>query len=242
MKAGLLLTMVVACSGAKKTPEAPKQDDRVADLESALAKAKADLQQEREAADKLRASEAAKADEAKALQDKLALVVGQAGEVTTADGAVKLELVDQILFPVGEAELTDKGRDVLAKVGAALKEVDKQIWVQGHTDDQPIIIKKPKPEPAKPAAKLPRGAKAPAKAAPAKKPDRPDAVLAFTTNWELSAARALTVVHYLQDEAKVDPARLAAVAFSQYRPVSKVKAKNRRIEIVLYPRVAITPK
>jgi chemotaxis protein MotB len=62
------------------------------------------------------------------------------------------------------------------------------------------------------------------------------------TNWELSAARALTVVHYLQDEAKIDPTRLAAVAFSQYRPVSKQRAKNRRIEIVLYPRVAVLPK
>jgi chemotaxis protein MotB len=67
-------------------------------------------------------------------------------------------------------------------------------------------------------------------------------VLPFITNWELSAARALTVVHYLQDDAKIDPVRLAAVAFGQYRPVSRTKAKNRRIEIVLYPRVAITPK
>ena len=36
--------------------------------------------------------------------------------------------------------------------------------------------------------------------------------------------------------------RLAAVAFSQYRPVSKNRAKNRRIEIVLYPRAKISPK
>ena len=241
MRAGPFLFVIAAAAcGAKKPAEAPKQDDRVAILEAALAKTKGELQQEREAADKLRASEAAKADEAKALQDKLAKVVGQAGEVTTADGAVKLELVDQILFPVGQAELTDKGKEVLSKVGEALKDVDKQVWVQGHTDDQPIFIKKeaPKPPPKQP----PRGAKpAPPKKEPTKA-DKPDAVLAFTTNWELSAARALTVVHYLQDDAKIDPTRLAAVAFSQYRPVSKVKAKNRRIEIVLYPRVAITPK
>lgn len=58
----------------------------------------------------------------------------------------------------------------------------------------------------------------------------------FESNWELSAARALTVVHYLQDEGKIEGQRLAAVAMSQYRPVSrKVKAKNRRIEIVLFP-------
>ena len=55
-------------------------------------------------------------------------------------------------------------------------------------------------------------------------------------NGELYCARALTVVHYLQNDAKVDPKRLAAVAFGQYRPASRAKAKNRRIEIVLYPK------
>src|SRR5262249_22663333 len=81
-----------------------------------------------------------------------------------------------------------------------------------------------------------------AKLDPKAKPDTNDAVLASVTNWELSAARALTVVHYLQDEAKIEPTRLAAVAFGQYRPVSKTKAKSRRIEIVLYPRAKLTPK
>ena len=239
MRAGLFILVIAAC-GSKKPPEAPKQDDRVAVLEAALAKTKGELQQERDAAEKLRASDSSKADENKALQDKLAAAIGQAGEVTTADGAVKLELVDQILFPVGQAELTDKGKEVLGKVGEALKDVDKQVWVQGHTDDQPIFVKKEAPKPAAPARPV-RGRQPPPKKEPTKA-EKPDAVLAFTTNWELSAARALTVVHYLQDDAKIDPTRLAAVAFSQYRPVSKVKAKNRRIEIVLYPRVAITPK
>lgn len=244
---GLAAVLIAACGGNKPAPARP-EDDRTKQLEAELARTQDELKKEREAADELRAREAKKADENKALQDKLADIVGQAGEVTTADGAVKLQLVDQILFATGEADLTDKGRAVLAKVGAALKEVDKQIWVQGHTDDQPIVIKKPKPEPkAKPAKPDPKAkGKVANKKQPPVKPekpaDKPDAVLAFTTNWELSAARALTVVHYLQDEAKIDPTRLAAVAFSEYRPVSKMKAKNRRIEIVLYPRVALTPK
>ncbi len=241
LSAALIVAPValVACS-SKKPVQAPKTDDRNKALEAELAQTKEALQKEHDAAEVLRTNEAAKAAEAKALQDKLAEVVGQAGEVTTADGAVKLELVDQILFPTGEADLTDKGREVLAKVGAALKDVDKQIWVQGHTDDQPIYIKKLKPEPPKKEAKPAKGAKA--KPVAPKKDDKPDAIIPFITNWELSAARALTVVHYLQDDAKLDPTRLAAVAFSQYRPVSKTKAKNRRIEIVLYPRVAISPK
>jgi chemotaxis protein MotB len=250
------LLVLVAC-GSSRPPEGAKPDDRIKALEAELQKAKDDLVTANAAADDLRKNEAelkAKADEAAALQAKLAEAVGQNGEVTTADGAVKLELVDQILFPTGEADLTPNGKDVLSKVGAALKEIgDKQIWVQGHTDDQPIYTKKPKPapEPAKPSkdhkekvARSDPKAKA-ARPDPKAKPDKPetnDAVLAFVTNWELSAARALTVVHYLQDDARIEPTRLAAVAFGQYRPVSKVKAKNRRIEIVLYPRAKLTPK
>ena len=211
----------------------------MAELEKQLADTKGELDKVTAARNVLKEGDAelkAKAAEAAALEAKLAEVVGKAGEVTTADGAVRLELVDQILFPVGEADLTPEGKDVLAKVGAALKEIpDKQIWVQGHTDDQPIVIKKPKPKP------VPKG-KDKGKKALEPVPEKPDAVLAFMTNWELSAARALTVVHYLQDDAKLDPTRLAAVAFSQYRPVSKNRAKNRRIEIVLYPRAKISPK
>jgi chemotaxis protein MotB len=241
------IVLLVAC-GSSKPPEGPKQDDRIKALEAELQKTKDELVKANAATDDLRKGEAelkAKADEASALQAKLAEAVGQNGEVTTADGAVKLELVDQILFPTGEADLTQSGKDVLAKVGATLKEIeDKQIWVQGHTDDQPIFPKKPKPAAPEPAKAKPTKAK-PAKAAkpdPKAKPETNDAVLPFVTNWELSAARALTVVHYLQDDAKIEPTRLAAVAFGQYRPVSKAKAKNRRIEIVLYPRAKIAPK
>jgi hypothetical protein len=88
---------------------------------------------------------------------------------------------------------------VLAKVGGALKDVDKQIWVQGHTDDQPIYVpKKPDPKVAAAPAKVDPKKKADPKAKatttptpPPKKPgDASDAVLAFVTNWELSAARA----------------------------------------------------
>lgn len=252
------IVVLVACGGwgscgsSKPPPEGPKPDDRIKALESELAKTKEDLAKASTAGDELRKTEAelkAKADEATALQAKLAEAVGQNGEVTTADGAVKLELVDQILFPTGEAELTPNGKDVLSKVGAALKEIgDKQIWVQGHTDDQPIYPRKPRSEPPSAAAaksakgKKDKAAKPDPKAKPETKPDTNDAVLAFVTNWELSAARALTVVHYLQDDAKIDPTRLAAVAFGQYRPISKTKAKNRRIEIVLYPRAKLTPK
>lgn len=150
----------------------------------------------------------------------------EAGSVSTEGEEIRLKLVDKVLFAVGDDQLTDKGKAVLAKVAKALKEIpDKQIWVQGHTDDSPIIAT---PAPKKPAKKK-------GKAAPPE-PTGPR----FASNWELSAARALQVVHYLQDQAKIDPTKLAALAFGEYRPVSKHnKAQNRRIEIVLYPHRAV---
>jgi chemotaxis protein MotB len=62
----------------------------------------------------------------------------------------------------------------------------------------------------------------------------------FPTNWELSAARAINVTRYLQQQG-IDPAILAAVGYGEYKPVAgndtdEGKAKNRRIEIILVPK------
>lgn len=59
----------------------------------------------------------------------------------------------------------------------------------------------------------------------------------FPTNWELSAARAINVARYLQQQG-VDPTLLSAAAFGEYKPVAENdtkegRAKNRRIEITL---------
>jgi chemotaxis protein MotB len=62
----------------------------------------------------------------------------------------------------------------------------------------------------------------------------------FPTNWELSAARALNVARFLQEQAGLDPARLSAVAHSEYQPrasneTDEGRRRNRRIEILLGP-------
>ena len=183
-----------------------------------------------------------KAADLAAEEKKIQGTIGKGdGSVDTEGGEIHLKLVDKVLFPTGEDQLTDNGKKVLDKVAQALKEIpDKQVWVQGHTDDQPIYVHPKKPEP-KPVAKG-KGGKA-AAAAAKKDEDKEPEMLRFQTNWELSAARALEVVHYLQDVGKVDPHRLAAVAFGQYRPISRrEKALNRRIEIVLYPKKEVLTK
>jgi len=66
----------------------------------------------------------------------------------------------------------------------------------------------------------------------------------WKSNWELSSARALSVVHYLQDEKKIDPFRLAAIGHGEYKPVesndTKIgQQKNRRVEIVILPQTTV---
>ncbi|MER5172322.1 peptidoglycan -binding protein [Thioclava kandeliae] len=63
----------------------------------------------------------------------------------------------------------------------------------------------------------------------------------FRDNWELSQARALSVVRYMIDDLKFPPERLAATGFGQYRPVAEgdsaeARAANRRIELKLTER------
>ena len=63
----------------------------------------------------------------------------------------------------------------------------------------------------------------------------------FATNWELSVARATTVVRFLQDECGIAPERMVAAGRGPYQPVAPNKTeagrqKNRRIEIMLLDR------
>jgi chemotaxis protein MotB len=62
----------------------------------------------------------------------------------------------------------------------------------------------------------------------------------FASNWELSTARALAAVHFLTERAGVDPHRVGAVGYGEYRPLAdnateEGRAKNRRIAITILP-------
>ncbi|MBI1170526.1 peptidoglycan -binding protein [bacterium] len=63
----------------------------------------------------------------------------------------------------------------------------------------------------------------------------------YRDNWELSQARALSVVRYMTDVLGFPPERLAAAGFGQYQPVAagdtpEARAQNRRIELKLTER------
>jgi chemotaxis protein MotB len=69
---------------------------------------------------------------------------------------------------------------------------------------------------------------------------KPIATVEFPSNWELSSARAISVVRYLMDQG-VPPNRLVAAGFGEFQPIEagdseQALAKNRRIELKLTER------
>ncbi|NIM03083.1 OmpA family protein [bacterium] len=65
--------------------------------------------------------------------------------------------------------------------------------------------------------------------------DKPIISGEFRSNWELSAARAFSVIRYFIEQG-VDPGRLSAIGYGEYRPLypndtEEHRAFNRRIEI-----------
>jgi len=72
--------------------------------------------------------------------------------------------------------------------------------------------------------------------------DQPIRLSGWKSNWELSTARALSVLHYLVNEKRISPNRLSAMGFGEYQPVASNDTKdgrqlNRRVEIVILPQL-----
>jgi chemotaxis protein MotB len=64
----------------------------------------------------------------------------------------------------------------------------------------------------------------------------------WKSNWELSTARALSVLHYLVDQKEIAPERVSAIGYGEYHPVASNDNKegrqlNRRVEIVIIPQL-----
>lgn len=165
-----------------------------AQLEAAVAEKEAELAESRETQDALVAQ----------LEEEIAQ--GQV-QVQRLAGQLRVDMVNEILFASGEAEVKPEGRELLRKIAEVLKTAGRSVQVQGHTDDVPI------------SGRLAER---------------------FPTNWELSAARAVNVTRFLQEEAGVDPQLLSATGFSEYQPrasndTPEGRQTNRRIEILLGP-------
>lgn len=69
----------------------------------------------------------------------------------------------------------------------------------------------------------------------------------YPSNWELSAARAISVVQFLRNTLNVPGERLSASGFAEFRPIAdnstpEGRAQNRRIQIILAPLEAAVVK
>lgn len=63
----------------------------------------------------------------------------------------------------------------------------------------------------------------------------------WKSNWELSAARATNVLHYMIDECGMEPQKMSAIGYGEYHPVDTNdtkagRAANRRVEIIILPK------
>ncbi|OGX28649.1 MAG: hypothetical protein A3F87_02945 [Omnitrophica WOR_2 bacterium RIFCSPLOWO2_12_FULL_51_24] len=64
----------------------------------------------------------------------------------------------------------------------------------------------------------------------------------WKSNWELSTARATSVLHYLEERG-IEPKKLQATGYGEYRPVAsndtvEGRQKNRRVEIIILPKMS----
>jgi len=120
----------------------------------------------------------------------------------------------EVLFPPGAATLSADGRGEIAKVAGILRNIAADI-----PPEIDWVIRVDGHTDNQPLSGLGE----------------------FADNWELSQARALSVVKYMINFLGIAPERLAANGFGQYQPVASgnteaARAQNRRIELKLTER------
>lgn len=142
---------------------------------------------------------------------------GRLREVLGANSPVRVVgdrfvLPSELLFDSGSATLASPGRLELAKLAGTLRDLAARI-----PDDIDWILRID-------------GHTDPV----------PINTVQFADNWELSTARAVSVVHFLIDQG-IDPQRLSAAGFGEFHPIDpsptpEAYRRNRRIELKLTAR------
>lgn len=133
---------------------------------------------------------------------------GKGLSISTRDGKVYVSMDDKLLFKSGSFEIDPQGAKAVRDLAVVLAEnPDINIMVEGHTDDVPY---------------------------------RPNGNL--KDNLDLSAKRATTVTRLLLENKGIDPSRIISAGRGEYLPVEDAKttearAKNRRTEIILTPKL-----
>jgi chemotaxis protein MotB len=141
---------------------------------------------------------------------KLGTALGNRSDFTVVGDRFVVQ--SEILFASGSAELGEEGRTQLAKVGRTLLQVAPTIPAS-----VPWVVR-----------------------VDGHTDDVPIQSGRFASNWELSTARAISVVRFLMDQG-VPAEHLAATGFGEYQPIApgtdpESRRRNRRIELKLTER------
>lgn len=128
--------------------------------------------------------------------------------VDVKNGKVYVSLTDKLLFSSGSIIIDEKGKLALEALAKVLNtQPEINVAVEGHTDNQKVIN-----------------------------------LGQIKDNWDLSVLRATSVVRFLTEQEKISAIRLTATGKGQYQPIEQAntpeaRSKNRRIEIVLSPKL-----
>lgn len=143
-----------------------------------------------------------------ALTDALVSFKGNGLSVEQRDGKVYVSMENKLLFQSGSWSVGNTGKQALKKLGNVLAaNPEIAILIEGHTDSDPYIGN-----------------------------DN------LSGNWDLSTKRATEIVKILLKNNKIKAENLTAAGRGQYQPLATNKtaagkAKNRRIEVILTPKL-----
>lgn len=180
--------------------------------QSRLDKLKADLQASSQRLNELETMMASKDAAMKKLKETLSKALnsfeGKGLTVQQKNGKVYVSMENKLLFSSGSWAVGTEGRRAVVEVGKVLGDnPDISVLIEGHTDDDAY------------------GGSGP-----------------ISDNWDLSTKRATAIVSILSENKTINRQNLTAAGRSEYAPLAPNnsvdgKAKNRRIEIILTPKL-----
>jgi chemotaxis protein MotB len=133
---------------------------------------------------------------------------GKGLTVEQKNGKVYVSMENKLLFNSGSWAVGSEGRKAVVELGKVLGDnPDLSVLIEGHTDDDPYAGSGP-----------------------------------IANNWDLSTKRATAIVAILSENGKINKQKLTAAGRGEFSPLAsnatpEGKAKNRRIEIILTPRL-----
>ena len=179
-----------------------------------LNKLKADLDASSKRLSELEAYIAAKDASMKKLKETLLKSLkafdGKGLTVHEKDGKVYVSMENKLLFQTGSWAVNSEGKTAVVEVGKVLAQnPDLSVLIEGHTDDDKIT------------GNLGGG---------------------IENNWDLSTKRATAIVNILSENKGINKQNLTAAGRGEFAPLMsndtpEGKAKNRRIEIILTPKL-----